>query len=147
VNGPARRAARGIDAALESVDVGAAAAARETVLAQHFRQSEVEALAGRHVRSVAGWLAAKRAVLALLGRLLPELRLTERDVVIARGPSGRPVVRRVAELSFQSDSSRIRDFRISLSISHTRARAWGLAVLDEAARGHRGDDAEARGRG
>mgnify|MGYP001557416748 CR=1 FL=1 len=83
------------------------------------------------------------------GQRAPSTRLNQLmelgvPVHLLPDPSGRPWLRRAGQLSFDSDSSTTHDFRVVISISHTRARAWGLAVLDEAEHGRAVDDAEGR---
>jgi phosphopantetheinyl transferase (holo-ACP synthase) len=103
---------------LVSIDIDEVQRSREALLNTHFSPEERTELDTRHVRSTAGRLALKRAVLGLLpGRS----RLTEKDIAITRLPKNPP--RLVSKLYAPGN--------LFLSISHTKNTAYGLAVLQE----------------
>jgi phosphopantetheinyl transferase (holo-ACP synthase) len=88
-----------------------------------FTPAELDELRGRAVQSLAGWLALKRALVELavrLGRPAP----AERDFVLSRAPSGAPRLVPGHPLADAGDPL--------VSISHTRAWAYALAVAKAA---------------
>ncbi len=131
---------------LVSVPIAPVAATREVVLAEHFTPIEVGVLLPRHPRTTAGWLAVKRALLEVLRGHGEHQLLCERDLTLSYGTGGRPHLRHVDKLSSDDDFGKTVLSLTSISISHTRARAWGLAVLDEEDCGLAGNHFEARTR-
>lgn len=126
MNGP--RSAR---CALVEVSVRETAEARGELLARYFRPEEAAALRGRQARSVAGVLAVKRAVCALLGEATEA-----RQVVIGYDERGAPRLISVGSLSRGDEFGTTPSPWISISISHTRDRAYGCAAIDEGAGDH-----------
>jgi phosphopantetheinyl transferase (holo-ACP synthase) len=103
---------------LVSLDIEEVQRNRDALLDTHFSPEERAELAARHIRSTAGRLALKRAVLGLL----PDRpQLTEKDIVLKRLPNCPPLL--VSVLDPPGN--------LFLSISHTRNTAYGLAVLQE----------------
>jgi phosphopantetheinyl transferase (holo-ACP synthase) len=112
--------ARAIKSVLISIDIEEVHDNLDSLLDACFTTEERMELHTRHVRSTAGRLALKRAVLHLLSdrqSCLP----TEKDIVLGRLPNGRPV------LVTMPDPPK----NLFLSVSHTRSTAHGLAVLQE----------------
>jgi phosphopantetheinyl transferase (holo-ACP synthase) len=103
---------------LVSIDIEEVQRNRDALLDTHFSPEERSELAARHIRSTAGRLALKRAVLGLLS---DSPNLTEKDIVINRLPNNSPLL--VSALNPPGN--------LFLSISHTRNTAHGLAVLQE----------------
>ena len=103
---------------LVSIDIEEVQRDRDALLDTHFSPEERTELATRHVRSTAGRLALKRAVLGLLS---DRPILTEKDIVLKRLPNNPPLLVSVLDLPGN----------LFLSISHTRNTAHGLAVLQE----------------
>jgi phosphopantetheinyl transferase (holo-ACP synthase) len=103
---------------LVSIDIEEVQKDREALVNTHFSPEERVELADRHVRSTAGRLALKRAI---LGHLTDRPTLTEKDIVISRLPNNPPLLISVLDLPGS----------LFLSISHTRNTALGLAVLQE----------------
>ena len=85
-----------------------------------------------HAEHVAGLFAAKEAVLKALGTGAAE-GLTFRDVIITKGPGGRPSVLLAGEARRRADALGV--MRIHLSITHERGHAAAMAVLEGAATG------------
>jgi hypothetical protein len=103
---------------LVSIDIEEVRQDRDALLEAHFSPEERSELAARHIRSTAGKLALKRAVLSLL----PDgPGLTEKDIIIKRLPNSPPLL--VSVLDPPGN--------LFLSISHTGNTAHGLAVLQE----------------
>jgi phosphopantetheinyl transferase (holo-ACP synthase) len=115
---PQRDSARGwrSRAVIETETIAAVLSRRAAIEAEHFSPAELRALAGRHVQSLAGRLALKRALCRLLGVNGPGARLEPRDFVIAEGPNGAPT------------EPEARRGLLFVSIAHTKAQAVGLAV-------------------
>lgn len=107
-----------IKSMLVSIDIEEVERDRDTLLDTHFSPEERAELATRHIRSTAGRLALKRAVLGLLS---DRPQLTEKDIVLKRLPNCPPLM--VSVLDPPGN--------LLLSISHTRNTAYGLAVLQE----------------
>jgi phosphopantetheinyl transferase (holo-ACP synthase) len=125
---PQRDSARGwrSRAVIETETIAAVLSRRAAIEAEHFSPAELRALAGRHVQSLAGRLALKRALCRLLGVNGPGARLEPRDFVIAEGPNGAPMLGRLpAALQTEPEARRGLLF---VSIAHTKAQAVGLAV-------------------
>ncbi|HEY5997766.1 MAG TPA: 4'-phosphopantetheinyl transferase superfamily protein [bacterium] len=103
---------------LKSLAVAAAARGRAQIEARHFSPAELADLGERSVQSVAGFLALKSALVVLwadAGAPLP----VPRDFELRHQPGGAPVV----------VSAPPGPGGVHVSISHTRAWAYGLAAL------------------
>jgi phosphopantetheinyl transferase (holo-ACP synthase) len=111
---------RPIRSVLVSIDIEEMQGNRDSLLDACFSAEEQIELSTRHVRSTAGRLALKRAVLQLLSDRKDRV-LIEKDIVLSRLPNGRPVL-----VSMPDPPG-----NLFLSISHTRNTAHGLAVLQE----------------
>jgi phosphopantetheinyl transferase (holo-ACP synthase) len=107
-----------IRSVLVSIDIEEVERNRDALLDTHFSPEERAELAARHIRSAAGRLALKRAILGLLS---DRPRLTEKDIVLNRLPNSPPLL--VSALDPPGN--------LLLSISHTGNTAYGLAVLQE----------------
>ncbi len=105
--------------AVAVVSIAETTAGREQVEAECFTPVELAELRGRAVQSLAGWLALKRALADLSARLGRD-SATPRDFVLTRAASGAPQLCRPHPLE-----GAVEPF---ISISHTRAWAYGLAV-------------------
>ncbi len=108
---------------LTSLNIDEVERAGETYFESAFSLLERKYLASRHVRSTAGWLALKKAVIQLLGDK-KKCVLSKRDITLKCLPDGRPVI---ADIAFAEELS----VNLFVSISHTRTTAHGLAVLQE----------------
>lgn len=113
-------------AALATVAIGPvrAAAARAALLASCFSPAEAAELAPRHPRTTAGFLAVKDALCELYRELAPTRAVAPRDFVLRHDERGAPVIVEAPPL----------DAALSISLSHTRDHAYGLAVADEVRR-------------
>jgi len=86
--------------------------------------AEIDHLAGRAPQSLAGFLALKRALTDLALELDPSTPADPLAFTLDHGPSGEPrVVSAPPRVAARG--------RLAVSISHTRCRAYGLAVLQE----------------
>lgn len=99
-----------------------------------FSEAEREELEGCHPQSIAGFLAVKRALCALCHEQCRTLVIEERDFELHRSSDGAPIVMRAKPLNFEAKSSKNVYSELSVSISHTRVRAYGLAVRDDSVR-------------
>ena len=96
---------------------------RNQLRAEHFTPREVAELRRRHLQSTAGALAVKRALCQLVRQLFPGRHFTERDFVLDHNEVGAPVVREL------SPTVPIPSKLLAISLTHTRRRALGLAVV------------------
>ena len=87
---------------------------------------EREAMSRRHVQSLAGIVAAKKAIIRLAGE--PPCDTGPADIRIGHDERGAPVV----EALPANLASRLPG-KLHVSITHTREFAWGLAVLERPA--------------
>lgn len=99
--------------------------AGDPLLETYFTPEERAQLRPRHIRSTAGSLALKRAVLQLLSNGKDGI-LVEKDIVLSLRPKAGPVL-----LSLSDRSGDVLPGTLFLSISHTKSTAYGLAVLQE----------------
>lgn len=102
---------------------------RDFICSTCFTPEEISELKQRHVRSTAGNLALKRAVLSLLSGKWG-IVLQEQDVIISRLESGAPRLLDLKPGKYDAVSAVDFDF-LFLSISHTKTKAYGLAVYQE----------------
>jgi len=115
-------------AALATVAIADVASERLKLEAEHFSPAERAALAGRHVQSLAGRLALKRALCDLLGPECVGTRLAPCDFVILETAGGAPALGAVPGALSSAAAGPLG--RLFVSISHTKARAVGLAVQE-----------------
>jgi hypothetical protein len=99
--------------------------ARAALLEACFSPAEAAALGPRHPRTTAGFLAVKDALCELYAELAPSRAVAPRDFVLGHDERGAPVVIEAPPL----------EAALSISLSHTRDHAYGLAVADEVRRG------------
>ncbi len=100
---------------------------KENILSSSFNTTEKEELAGRHIRSTAGWLVLKKALCRLLEQL-DMARLSEIDVSLKRTDAGRPYI---ADINIQAMDKASLTRNLFVSISHNRTTAYGMAVYQE----------------
>jgi phosphopantetheinyl transferase (holo-ACP synthase) len=117
-------------AVCQSLAIATVAAERAELEAEHFSPRERDELAGRHVQSLAGRLALKRALCQLLAPEQPGVALAPRDFVIMGSPTGAPVLGPLP--ATLRDVPEARRGRLFVSITHSKAQAVGLAVQQRA---------------
>lgn len=90
----------------------------------YFNEQEKSDLNKRHIRSSAGWIAAKHAICKLLGQQNIEISAAK-EIELSREKNGRPVIRHL-----KSSRHDVHDLKenIFISISHTKTTAYGMAV-------------------
>jgi phosphopantetheinyl transferase (holo-ACP synthase) len=108
-------AAKHVCATTATQSIAVVARNRSALVSRFFSPAEQAALADIPDRTIAGWIAAKKAI----GNLYAQERFDPRSFEISRNESGAP---------FCAAGSTI---KIHLSISHTRGRAWGLAAFTQ----------------
>lgn len=113
--------------ALEVVSIAEVERERDALGARCFGDEELLALSKRRAQTTAGFLAAKRALVRLFAEP-GRPPLGEKDFVLTHKPSGAP---HLASLPPALQALG----RVRVSISHTRAYAYGLAVLERGPRG------------
>lgn len=118
--GPAPRA--GFPASyIETLQVAAVEAERGRIEAEHFSPAEIANLGGRRAQSVAGALALKQALVRLWAGGGAPVGVTLRDFELGRYENGAPrLVAAPAGVALAE---------VSVSISHTRQWAYGLAAI------------------
>lgn len=104
---------------LETLAIAEVEAERATVEARDFSPAEIADLGRRRVQSLAGALALKHALIALWGDAGFTADIAPRDIELAHRPSGAP---QIAAAPPGLPAALV-------SIAHTRAWAYGLAVL------------------
>lgn len=115
-------------AVCESLTITTVAAKRAELEAAHFSPLERAELAGRHVQSVAGRLALKRALCRLLAPAEAGVTLEPRDFVITDSPTGAPALGPLPPTLL--DAPEAQRGRLFVSIAHSKAHAVGLAVQE-----------------
>ena len=111
-----------------SLPITTVAAERDELEAAHFSPRERAELAGRHVQSVAGRLALKRALCELFASVQPGVALSPRDFEITDSPTGAPVLGPLP--ATLRDAPAARRGRLFVSIAHSKAQAVGLVVQE-----------------
>lgn len=122
-------AQRLVRSALSSVKIADVAARREELLREHCTADERGELASRHVQSLAGSLALKQALAALLTSPHDPRAVRLDELEIRRRADGAPVVTR-CPAGLGSDGAAGCP-SLCVSISHTRDTAVGLAAVAE----------------
>ncbi len=110
------------------------AAQRATLLQHHFGPAEIAYQEGRHARTTAGLLAAKRALRELCHQLCPDRAFRESNFRLGHDAAGAPRLEAILEdLGGERwQESELLEM-LFISISHTRDWAYGYALLEEAA--------------
>ncbi len=99
---------------------------QDHLLAQHFHPGEREELENSHVRSMAGWLAVKQAILKVLEEV--SCCRDEKNIELSRSSNGRPWIKNI----YDPHGSPLKlTSRVTISISHTRITAYGMAVYEK----------------
>jgi len=109
---------------LESVPIDDLRHDASGVLDDNFSKDERDALGGA-VRTKAGFLALKKALVALAAHLQPDRETSTADIILGHGPGGEP---RVIDAPFSLDCE---PGVLKVSISHDSTTAYGLAVYQE----------------
>jgi phosphopantetheinyl transferase (holo-ACP synthase) len=100
-------------------------AGRAALLEACFSPAEAAELEPRHPRTTAGFLAVKEALRELYRELAPSRAVEARDFVLGHDRRGAPVLLEAPPIGVA----------VTISLSHTRDHAYGLAVADEVRRG------------
>lgn len=111
-----------VDAVLERLALGEAERDRDGLAARCLTAEEANEVAPRRLQTLSGFLALKRALCRLFSRVLGCPSPRETDFVLTHRPDGAPSLVRAPAHP---------DGRIFVSISHTRACAYGLAIFQE----------------
>lgn len=106
---------------------------RESIMREHFTEGERLQLRERHVRTVAGFLAVKRALVRLAGDCDPDVVVSERDFVLSHKENGAPVVCSGPDCRLTPGG--VPSPLLRVSVSHTKLNAYGLAVFGGALHG------------
>ena len=102
-------------------------------LAAFFTDDERHAAAGRRAQSLAGICAVKRALRTLCGSLCPGRTFKEKSFTIGHKDNGAPIVSGFPD--FTANNRTYTGEHFSISISHTRTTAYGMAVVEERTHG------------
>ena len=121
--------------AIKEISIGQCENGREAYLAAYFTDGERGAAQGRPAQSIAGICAVKQALAALCRSLCTEGIFREKAFEIVHTPDGAPRIGRFPDFSVGNRTYTKETF--SISISHTRATAYGLAVVQERIDGRR----------
>ena len=116
---------------LESVEISEVRRERPAILARDFQPIEAEALRAGPARTVAGFVALKRALVALARSLAPGVEASARDFALGHDAGGAPIVTSLP----RGVEALLRRGRLRVSISHTSTTAHGLAAFQEASDG------------
>jgi len=124
--GPSRPRGYECRAVLEMVPIAEVAAKRAQIEAQFFSAAERDELKSRHVQSVAGGLALKRALCALFHQRFAGFSFGPAHFMLRHDPDGAP---RIAGLPPPWPAvTTARRERLFVSITHTKLEAAGLVV-------------------
>ncbi len=99
------------------------------VTEKYFSAKEIEELESRPLKTKAGILAIKRALISVCRDLKIAGEFTEQSFKITHKKNGAPCISALPKLSTGSVTYTKKDFHISLS--HNRDNAYGLAVVVE----------------
>ncbi len=113
---------------VERIAMADVAAQRDLFEAQYLTEAEIEATANRHVQTVAGFVAVKRALCTLYARLGLG-KWSERDFVLTHTANGAPTI--ISCPPCRHDESGAPALGLHISIAHTKQHAYGLAVYQE----------------
>jgi phosphopantetheinyl transferase (holo-ACP synthase) len=119
----------------ESLEVAVVEAGRERIVAEHFSPAEIADLGARRVQSLAGFLALKRALARLWAGTAAAAAAAPRDFELGHHDSGAPRVVAAPPGGVPL-----------VSISHTRAWAYGLAAFELQPQAGAGADGDRAGR-
>ena len=114
--------ARSVHSSLERVSIDEVENNWERIGQECFTAEERTALASRKAQTRAGFLAVKRALVALHAGVGEKPRFKEKEFVLTHNARGAP---KLVRSPFKGGGT------IFLSISHTREQAYGLAALAE----------------
>ncbi|HOE67995.1 MAG TPA: hypothetical protein PLO62_15860 [Candidatus Hydrogenedentes bacterium] len=113
---------------VERIAVPDVASRRNSIETQCLTETEIEATANRHVQTVAGFVAVKRALCGVCARLgLGEW--SERDFVLTHTANGAPRIAACPKRLCDENGAPMPGLYIS--IAHTKQHAYGLAVYQE----------------
>jgi phosphopantetheinyl transferase (holo-ACP synthase) len=98
------------------------------IAASCFAAGELSHLESRPLQTAAGFLATKRALLMLFEATEPRAELSERDFVLTHAENGAP---RLVSVPDAGCYEHLGTAAIRISISHTKACAYGLACVQE----------------
>ncbi len=101
--------------------------AGEKMLVNWFRVEELSYLENRKKRTTAGWLALKQAVSELLAHV-EDMEVKVMDIELFVEGSGRPSIKKIHDTMDEMQ-------KMSVSISHSRTTAYGLATMEIGANG------------
>jgi len=118
-----------IDAQVGMIPISRVRTGRDEIERRHFSAREIEALATRGPRTVAGFLAAKSALLELCRTVAGRDRV-ERDFELAHDEDGAPRI--VSITGGPGKADHVLLARLRVSISHSGEYAFGLAVHERA---------------
>lgn len=103
---------------------------RETVLGSLFAPEELPEMAPKPPGSIAGIVAAKRALSRLVETRLPGCHILPQEWVMGHNSRGAPILKKVG--AGRTDIRKEIDFRnILISISHSAETAVAIAALRE----------------
>lgn len=102
---------------------------RERLIATNFSPNEIEELLSRPDNTGAGFLAVKRALLALFKSIDNKNPISEKSIRLSHEKSGAPCITSLPSLSAHGEEYSKKDFHIS--ITHNRINAFGLAAFQE----------------
>jgi phosphopantetheinyl transferase (holo-ACP synthase) len=113
----------------EVVALSSARRRRSSLQKRHFAQSEARHFAQRPLQSFAAALALKRAAVRLFTSLAPRRTFRESDFVFGHDTGGRPLMIRFPAL--RKPPRRYLKEHVRVSVSHTRANAYGAIMFEE----------------
>lgn len=123
----------GVHSFLERVAIAEVREDASSVTGRCFTDRELAELTGKRAQTMAGFLALKKALVALFASLDAGATFSERDFVLAHDEDGAPRIISSPPPPKSEDQCAMKT--PCISIAHTREWAYGLAVCQEAGRG------------
>lgn len=118
-----------IHSIIETISLKSYKNTHKTNMHEYFLPTELKEMKSKPIRTMAGMLAVKRALVSICSDKIPNNSINEKCFELGHTPNGAPFIKNI-HINSQKDFL-IKKEQLSISITHNKINAHGLAVYQE----------------
>ena len=92
---------------------------------KYFTEVELNEVGNKHIKTLAGFYAVKKALKNLISQKYPDCNISEKEIILTNNSEGAPFINEI--ISFNNEDLQ----KFFISISHTSEYAYGFAAITD----------------
>ena len=114
-----------IQSQLEIVIISEIKKNMQKTINNYFTEVELDAFGNKHLQTLAGFYAVKKALKNLINQKYPDCNISEKEIILTHNSEGVPYINEI--ISFNNEEMQ----KFFISISHTSENAYGFAAITD----------------